>query len=57
LLFEKYGIVTLRFKESAIYENHHKMEKKIKKAIEDIDKTRRVFASKLAKKDEESDCF
>ena len=46
-LFEKYGIVTLRFWESEIYENHHKMEKRIKKAVEDIEKTRRVFARKL----------
>lgn len=57
ILFEKYGVVTLRFWESDIYENHHKMEKKIKKAIEDIEKTRRVFASKLAKQDKEPDCF
>ena len=49
LLYEKYGIVTLRFWESEIYENHHKMEKKIKQAIKDIEKTRKVFASKLHK--------
>ena len=48
-LFEKYGAVTLRFWEDEIYENHHKMENKIKKAIEDIEKTRRVFASKLSR--------
>lgn len=50
-LFTKYGVVTLRFWESDIYENHHKMEAKIKKAVKDIESTRRAFASKLA-----SDC-
>lgn len=46
-LFEKYGVITLRFWESDIYENHHKMEEKIKNTIQDIDKARRVFASRI----------
>ena len=50
-LFEKYGIVTLRFWESDIYENHHKMEKKISKVVANIEHARKVFAKKLEEQD------
>lgn len=50
-LFEKYGIVTLRFWESDIYENHHKMEKKISKVVANIEHAREVFAKKLEEQD------
>lgn len=45
-LFVKHGIVTVRFWESDIYENHHKMEKKLKKVVSNIDKLRQKFKEK-----------
>lgn len=45
-LFVKYGVVTVRFWESDIYENHHKMEEKLQKVVANIEKIRERFKKK-----------
>lgn len=45
-LFVKYDVVTVRFWESDIYENHHKMEEKLQKVVANIEKIRERFKKK-----------
>lgn len=47
-LFLKYGIVTVRYTDTEINENHHKVEKKLSKVVANIDKVREMFRKKYS---------